>query len=99
VAPRDETERKLAGIFEELLGIGPIGANDDFFALGGHSLFAARALSRLRTAFELSLPLSTFFEAPTVAGLGVLIAAARGAQEGGSRPETPPGGDRVEIEL
>ncbi len=99
VAPRNETERALAGILEELLGIGPIGVNDDFFALGGHSLFAARTLSRLRAAFGLSLPLSAFFAAPTVAGLGALVAAARAAQEDRSRPEAPPAGDRVEIEI
>jgi acyl transferase domain-containing protein len=98
VAPRDEPERTLAGMFEELLGVGPVGIHDNFFELGGHSLFAARALSRVRTAFDIALPLSAFFEAPTVAVLALRVATAlagrRAAADAGA-----PAADRVEIEL
>ena len=99
VAPRDAREREVTGFFEALLGVGPVGVNDDFFALGGHSLFAARALSRLRTTFGVSLPLGAFFEAPTAAGLAARITAELAAREGAGGAEGRAGEDRVEIEF
>ncbi|HEX6903705.1 MAG TPA: amino acid adenylation domain-containing protein [Thermoanaerobaculia bacterium] len=73
VAPRSETERVLAGIWEEVLGIGPVGVHDDFHELGGHSLIALRVLSRVRQALGSELPLRAIFDAPTVAKLAVRI--------------------------
>jgi NAD(P)-dependent dehydrogenase (short-subunit alcohol dehydrogenase family) len=73
VAPRSETERVLAGIWEEVLGIGPVGVHDDFHELGGHSLIALRVLSRVRQALGSELPLRAIFDAPTVARLAVRI--------------------------
>ncbi|PWG10661.1 hypothetical protein DF268_26080 [Streptomyces sp. V2] len=67
VAPRDETEEVIAGIWAEALGVPRIGVLDDFFALGGHSLLATRAVNRMRRAFGAHLPLSVVFECPTVA--------------------------------
>ncbi len=64
--PRDLTERKLAAIWEELLGVSPIGADDHFFELGGHSLLAARVAARIENEFGKRLPLATFFESPTI---------------------------------
>jgi acyl carrier protein len=51
-----------------------IGASDNFFEIGGHSLLASRAIARLRTAFDLEIPLRAIFEAPTVAELTEKIA-------------------------
>ncbi len=68
-APRTETEQEIAKIWQELLGISPIGVDDDFFELGGHSLLATQLLSRVRDAFEVKPTLGTFFDAPTVAGV------------------------------
>jgi acyl transferase domain-containing protein len=67
VAPRDELEQAVAGIWGELLGIDHVGVLDDFYALGGHSLLATRLVSRLRTAFEVELPLERILSAPTPA--------------------------------
>jgi malonyl CoA-acyl carrier protein transacylase/acyl carrier protein len=75
-APRDETERRLAGIWQELLGIAAPGIHDDFFELGGHSLLATRLISRVRQAFGVELPLEAVFEAPTVARLAARITTA-----------------------
>jgi amino acid adenylation domain-containing protein len=72
-APRDDTERRLAAIWEELLGTAPIGIDDHFFELGGHSLLAARAAARIEDAFGRRVPLATLFEAPTIAQLAPLI--------------------------
>jgi acyl transferase domain-containing protein/acyl carrier protein len=95
VAPGSGTERVLSVMWQELLGIEGIGIHDNFFDLGGHSLFAARVLSRVRGAFGVSLPLEAVFDAPTVAGLAERVEAARRAQQSPG----PPVGDRVEIEI
>jgi acyl carrier protein len=73
VAPRTRTERLLAGIWMQLLGVDRVGAHDNFFELGGHSLLATRLLSRLREAFQLELPLRAVFETPSMAGLAQLV--------------------------
>ena len=87
VAPEGEAEVGVALLWEELLGIEPLGAHDDFFELGGHSLLATQLFSRLRSRFGVDLPLRSIFEAPTIAGLAGMIAAA-----GPGRPAaaTPP---------
>jgi amino acid adenylation domain-containing protein len=66
VVPRDETEVQLAGIWEELLGVHPIGALDNFFELGGHSLLAMRLLARVEKTFGKPLPVSAVFQSPTL---------------------------------
>ncbi len=86
VAPRTETEQVLAGIWEDVLGIQPVGIHDDFHQLGGHSLLALQVLSRLRQALGCELPLRAVFDAPTVALLAVRIleGETRRAAEGGA---------------
>ncbi len=73
VAPRNSTEQTIAEIWAEILGFNRIGADDNFFESGGHSLLASRAMSRLRTAFNLEIPLRAIFESPTVAELAEKI--------------------------
>ena len=69
VAPRNETEEKVARIWQAVLNAEKVGINDNFFHLGGHSLLALQVISRLRDAFQTELPLRRIFETPTVAGL------------------------------
>jgi NAD(P)-dependent dehydrogenase (short-subunit alcohol dehydrogenase family)/aryl carrier-like protein len=67
VAPRNDVERVIAEIWEELLGIEPVGVEDNFFDLGGHSLLAIQLLSRVREMFQVELTLRRLFEGATVA--------------------------------
>ncbi|MDX2205392.1 MAG: SDR family NAD(P)-dependent oxidoreductase [Hyphomicrobiaceae bacterium] len=71
-----ETERALAAIWTELLGVERIAADDNFFELGGHSLMATRALVRIKERFGASLVLRDVFDAPTLAALAARIAHA-----------------------
>ncbi|WP_406353992.1 amino acid adenylation domain-containing protein [Streptomyces sp. NBC_00658] len=82
VAPEGPVERRIAELWGELLGRERIGAADDFFALGGHSLLLTRLLARIRREFHGDVTLQDLFERPTVAGLAPLL----------SRQETPDGG-------
>src|SRR5205823_3571160 len=67
VAPRTETEKKIAAVWAEVLGVESVGMHDDFFELGGHSLKAVQVLSRLRQAFNKDLPLRALLQTPTAA--------------------------------
>jgi FkbH-like protein len=67
--PRDALEQQLAQIWEEILGIRPIGLNDNFFDLGGDSLIAVRAFTAIEKACGKRLSLAMLFQAPTVATL------------------------------
>jgi acyl carrier protein len=69
MASRNPAEQTIVAIWQELLGISPIGIYDNFFELGGHSLLAIQVVSRLRVAFRTELALQRLFEAPTVAQL------------------------------
>ncbi|MEA5605194.1 beta-ketoacyl synthase N-terminal-like domain-containing protein [Nostoc sp. UHCC 0252] len=75
VASRNEVERSLTEIWQELLGIKKIGIYDNFFELGGDSLFATQLVSRICKKFEVELPYKLFFNAPTIAELAEAILA------------------------
>ncbi|MDD5627416.1 MAG: amino acid adenylation domain-containing protein, partial [Elusimicrobia bacterium] len=72
-APRDELERMLADTFAEVLRLDRVGVRDDFFALGGHSLSATRAASRVGQAFGVDCPVKAVFEHPRVAELAAFV--------------------------
>ncbi len=75
VAPGSDTEVRLAAIWQEVLGVKRVGAQDNFFDLGGHSILATRVLARVKQTFGLTLPLRRFFDAPVVAALAQEIDA------------------------
>ncbi len=77
VAPRNETEQVLADIWQNLLGVRPIGIHDNFFELGGHSLIGVQLLSRVLDDFQIELSLQTVFDTPTIAELTEIIEMRR----------------------
>ncbi|GGK58083.1 hypothetical protein GCM10011591_32830 [Nocardia camponoti] len=68
-APETPTEQLVADVFAEVLGAKTVGADDDFFALGGNSMLATRAVARIGTALDRPIGVRLLFEAPTVAEL------------------------------
>jgi acyl transferase domain-containing protein/thioesterase domain-containing protein len=81
VAPRTAVEQTLAGFWAELLGVSQVGVEDDFFALGGHSLIAVRLFAMIRRQWKIDFPISVLFEAPTIARCAALIAERLGPEE------------------
>ncbi|NET57520.1 MAG: SDR family NAD(P)-dependent oxidoreductase [Symploca sp. SIO2E6] len=69
IKPRNGTERQVAQIWQEVLGVLQVGVDDNFFELGGNSLLATQVISRLRQAFEKELNLKLLFEYPTITGI------------------------------
>ena len=65
-AARDDIEMKLVSIWEEILGIRPVGIRDDFFDLGGDSFTTVRLMTSIRKQFGQRLDLSIIFEAQTI---------------------------------
>ena len=66
VAPRARLEKELTKIWEQVLGIQPVGITDNFFDLGGHSLLAMRLVAEIEKAFDKKLPLAALFQFSTV---------------------------------
>jgi acyl transferase domain-containing protein len=98
-APRDETERQIARIWQDALGIDAVGIDENFFDLGGHSLIAVRIVLQLRAATGRDLPLRVLFERPTVRTLAEAIDALKFLQAPAPAPATAQAGERLEIEL
>jgi acyl transferase domain-containing protein len=89
VAPRNGIEERLAVIWSKLLGVSPIGVEDSFFDLGGHSLIAVRLFASVKREFKVEFPISVLFEAPTIAKCAALIAAETGDIGEVSNGDTP----------
>ena len=87
VAPRNESEEVIAAICQRLLGVDEVGVYDNFFDLGGHSLLANMLMTQVCEAFQVNLPLSTLFDAPTVAELAVAVSGVQVEQEDSEKME------------
>jgi amino acid adenylation domain-containing protein len=82
VLPRNDLETRVAAIWSELLGVAPVGIDQDFFSLGGTSVLAIQARARIEEALGVELPLRAFFEAPTIEGM----VARLGSRVSGDEP-------------
>ncbi|GAB2875242.1 hypothetical protein GCM10027277_50700 [Pseudoduganella ginsengisoli] len=89
-AAQTDTEKALCAIWENLLGIAPVGIDDDFFLLGGSSLIAIQLAARIRTTLRVELPLRTLFATPTVAAQAAAIASLAGATAAAPLPVLQP---------
>ena len=79
IAPQNETQRKIAEIWCEVLGLKSVGVGDNFFDMGGHSLSALAVHQKIQRAFECSLPLVKIFEHPNIASLAAYMDQAADA--------------------
>ncbi|MCE7000690.1 non-ribosomal peptide synthase/polyketide synthase [Saccharothrix sp. S26] len=77
VAPRTETERLVAEVWADVLGLAQVGVDDNFFTLGGDSISSIRVVSRLRSSFDVSP--RDLFDHPTVAALAARLAGSTSA--------------------
>ncbi|MCQ4120742.1 non-ribosomal peptide synthetase [Rhodococcus tibetensis] len=94
-APATPVEAVVAGVFGDVLGIEQVGADDDFFRLGGDSLSATRVVARVDAALDVDVGLHALFSAPTVTGFAARTAKAavraeRPVLEAGRRPDRVP---------
>jgi acyl carrier protein len=76
-AANDETTRRLARIWEKLLGIGPVGLDENYFDLGGDSSLTIQLFVQIEKVFGVKVPVVTLFEAPTVRELAAVIQEAK----------------------
>jgi amino acid adenylation domain-containing protein/thioester reductase-like protein len=90
--PRTSTERALADLWAEVLGVGrPIGRDDGFFDLGGHSLLVPRLVGRIRDAIGVAVPVREIFQAPSLAALADAVDGhATAARAGHGPPASTP---------
>ncbi|MEV6370682.1 amino acid adenylation domain-containing protein [Micromonospora musae] len=82
VEPRDDTERLLAGIWSEVLGVPTLGIDDDFFDLGGHSMLATQVVAKIRKAEHGGRPVGVMdlFQQRTIRELAVFMSGATGEE-------------------
>ncbi|MEU5976476.1 non-ribosomal peptide synthetase [Streptomyces sp. NPDC047315] len=88
VAPRTETQSRLTELWGDLLGVEPIGIEDDFFELGGHSLLATELLVATAEEFGVDVPAQTLYLSPTVAEFAAALTDRTGTP-GASSPAKP----------
>jgi amino acid adenylation domain-containing protein len=94
VAPRDDLELQLAQIWEEVLGVRPVGVRDNFFELGGHSLLAVRLFALIEKRLGKKLPLTAVFQGATVEHLAGLLRQQATPGPQSSLAPLQPGGDK-----
>jgi acyl carrier protein len=99
MAPHTPIEQTLTRIWQDLIGIEPIGTYDNFFELGGDSLLAVGILSRVREAFGINLLMADLVGQPTIAFLAKHIETTSWAAQDSQAGPLTPGPEREEIEL
>ncbi len=85
VEPGSDVEMKLVKIWRDTMKLPRIGIRDNFFELGGRSLVAAKIFARIEKVFGKSLPLATFFKAPTIEQLALYLRSSESSRAGEGR--------------
>ena len=80
ISPRTEVEKRLSELVAKLLGLERVGADDNFFLIGGQSLFCTQLIARIQNNFEVELPMRSIIESPTPAQLARQIENAMAAR-------------------
>jgi acyl transferase domain-containing protein/thioesterase domain-containing protein len=91
---RNDMEKFLVKLWQELLGIERVGIHDDFFDLGGHSLMAVRMFAKIKKAYKADLGLAPLLAAPTIAQLAQLMGGEKVLPEFTSVVPIQPQGSR-----
>jgi nonribosomal peptide synthetase protein BlmX len=73
--PREGTEQLVAAIWEQVLGVGLVGAHDEFFEIGGESLRAMQVVTKVNQVFGIDLPVRTLFDAPVLTDFALAVQA------------------------
>jgi acyl carrier protein len=73
IAPSSAIEMALCNLWKEVLPVDPVGIQDNFFANGGDSLLAVQLIARVRSVFQIELPLGSIFREPTIAEQALLV--------------------------
>ena len=81
VPPSTPTQKAIAHLWIEVLGLKKVGIHNNFFDLGGHSLLAIQLISRMRSVLGVELPISSLFEKQTIADLAESIDEIRSTIE------------------
>ena len=89
IEPQTPLDREIASLWEETLQLPRISMDDRFFDVGGHSLLAVRIMATLHDRYGVDVPLTRFFQDPTVSGMAALIEAQRGGQPPSETDDTP----------
>ena len=99
VAPHDRMDIQMAVLWQQVFGIDKVGIHDNFFDLGGHSLRAAQLFHLIEQVYGRHLPLSTLFQAPTIAGLTSVLAQEQWIPPWQSLVAMQPNGSAIPIFL
>lgn len=93
--PKDELELQLVKIWEKVIGIKPVGVNDNFFEIGGHSLLALRVFGYIEKLTGKKLALSTLFDYPTVRQIADVLKSEGWVRPWKSLVAVKPGGSKI----
>ncbi|UVT18660.1 MAG: amino acid adenylation domain-containing protein [Nitrospira sp.] len=99
VAPSAQIDVQMAALWQQVFGINTVGLHDNFFDLGGHSLKAAQLFYLIEQVYGRHLPLSTLFQAPTIASLTSLLAQEQSSSPWQSLVTIHPNGSSVPVFL
>ncbi|MFF0223665.1 amino acid adenylation domain-containing protein [Streptomyces sp. NPDC004629] len=93
VPPRDAVELEVAHIWEDVLGVRPVGLHDRFFELGGHSLLVLRLMAEIERRFGRQLPMAAIFQGATVERFARMLREGYREETGVHLVELAPGGN------